>query len=98
MIPSHTWIPSTQITTGQYALSAPSSVGGAVNLAASREDLIHVTQAEREAEVQPDGMADDLGREAVAGITGANERRHPVRLPALLPIRKPANSQVDDAD
>src|SRR5690349_16917095 len=45
----------------------------------------------------PKRMADDLGARAIAGIAGANGRRHPVRLPALLPIRKPASSQVDGA-
>src|ERR1700745_2651198 len=29
-------------------------------------------QPEREAEVEPDGMADDLGREAIPGVAGAN--------------------------
>src|SRR3954453_14938943 len=33
----------------------------------------------------------------MAGIAGANGRRHPIWLPALLPIRKPASSHVDGA-
>ena len=65
--------------------------------AACGQHLLDHTQAEREAEIQPDGVADDLGREAVAGIAGANGRRHPVWLPALFAIRKPASSQVDGA-
>jgi hypothetical protein len=42
-------------------------------------------------------VADDLGREAIAGVAGANGRRHPFRLPAMLPIRKPDSSQIDGA-
>src|SRR3954470_14650346 len=38
--------------------------------AARREDLVHMAQAQRKAEVEPDGIADDLGREAVTGIAG----------------------------
>jgi hypothetical protein len=37
--------------------------------------------AEREAEVEPDGMADNLGREAIPGVAGASGCRHPTRLP-----------------
>src|SRR4051794_16049285 len=36
--------------------------------AASREDLIHHAQAQGKAEVEPNGVANDLGREAVAGV------------------------------
>src|SRR5919199_3008214 len=56
--------------------------------AACGQHLLDHAQAEREAKVEPDGVADDLGREAVAGIAGANGRPHPVRLPAPLSIRK----------
>ena len=62
--------------------------------AARGQHLLDHAQAEREAEIQPDRVADDLGREAVAGIAGANGRRHPLRLPALLPIRKPASAKL----
>src|SRR5689334_24248101 len=65
--------------------------------AACRQHLLDHAQAEGEAKVEPDGVADDLGWETVASIAGANGRRHPVRLPALLPIRKPLSSQVDGA-
>src|SRR4051812_7501471 len=45
--------------------------------------------------LQPDGMADQLSWEAVAGIAGVNWRRHhPVQLATLLSIHKPASSQV----
>jgi hypothetical protein len=40
------------------------------------------------------GETDDLGWEAITGIAGANGRRYPVRLPALLPIRKPASAKL----
>ena len=32
------------------------------------EDLVDMAQAQREAEIEPDGAADDLGREPVAGV------------------------------
>jgi hypothetical protein len=60
--------------------------------------LLDHAQAERKTKVKPDGVADDLGRKAVAGIAGANGRRHPVRLPALLPIRKPARNKLTVPD
>src|SRR3954453_13545419 len=56
--------------------------------AACGQHLLDHAQAEREAEVQPNRVADDLGRKAVASVAGEGRRRHPVRLPALLPIRK----------
>ena len=31
------------------------------------QQLLHHAQPEREAEIEPDGMADDLGREAIPG-------------------------------
>ena len=65
--------------------------------AARGQKLIHHAQVEREAEVQLNGMADDLGREAVAGVAGAGGRRHPVRLLSSPPSHKPASSQVDGA-
>ena len=48
--------------------------------AARGQQLLHHAQPEREAEVEPDGMADDLGREAIPGVAGASGRRHPTRL------------------
>ena len=38
--------------------------------AAGRQQLLDQAQPEREAEIEPDGVADDLGREAVAGVAG----------------------------
>src|SRR4051794_25656853 len=44
--------------------------------AARGQRLLDHPQAEREAEVEPDGVADDLRREAVAGVGGRDRRRH----------------------
>jgi hypothetical protein len=35
------------------------------------EEVLYVTKAEMEAKVQPHGMSDDLGREAIASVRGA---------------------------
>jgi hypothetical protein len=35
------------------------------------EEVLYVTKAEMEAKVQPHGMRDDLGREAIASVPGA---------------------------
>ena len=53
-----------------------------------REELFHVAKAEREAIVEPDGMTDDGGWEAVAGIADGGVRR-----PATLR----GSPQVDNA-
>src|SRR4051812_21257702 len=74
--------------------------------AAGGEDLIDMAQAERKAEIQPDGVADDLGWEAVADIAGWGGRCHriPLRDPGLpRQARRPgyliafAADQVDGA-
>ena len=57
--------------------------------AAGGEDLVHMAQAQREAEVEPDGVADDLGREPVAGVAGRGRRCHPARLPGPVHPGKP---------
>jgi|SRR6516164_4355872 hypothetical protein len=55
-------------------------------------------QPEREAEVEPDGMADDLGRELIPGVAGASGCRHPTRLLTPACRRKRGKAcQVDDA-
>jgi len=64
--------------------------------AACSKDFVHVAQAERETEVEPDREADDLGWEAIAGEAGKARRHHPARLPVSSGWRKPANCQVDD--
>ena len=37
------------------------------------EQLLHIAVTEREAEIQPDGVTDDLGREAVTGVVGRRD-------------------------
>jgi hypothetical protein len=44
--------------------------------ASCREHLLDHAQAQGKAEVQPDGVADDLGRKAVAGIARITGRFH----------------------
>jgi len=61
------------------------------------KDLVHVAQAERKAEVEPDRVADDLCREAEAGVARANWRRHSIWLPDPIWPGKPVEHQVDDA-
>src|SRR5215472_1917595 len=56
------------------------------NNAARGEQLLHHAKTERKAEIQPHGMSDDLGREAISGIAGAGGCCHPTRL--LIPIRR----------
>src|SRR5689334_4880147 len=48
----------------------------------------HHTQPERELEIQPDGVADDLGGEPVTGIARAGRCHHPTRLPTPVRFRK----------
>ncbi len=56
--------------------------------AAGGQHLLHHAQAERETEVEPDGVADDLGRrEAVAGVGGLGRRRHVGPVPHPWPAR-----------
>jgi hypothetical protein len=56
--------------------------------AAGGEDLINVAQAERKAEIEPDGEADDLGWEAVTGAVGRSRRCHQARLRDLARLDK----------
>jgi hypothetical protein len=62
--------------------------------AARGQQFIDHPQAEREAEVEPNGMADDLGRETVAGVAGNGGRYHPARLPGSAPSHKPASPKL----
>ena len=50
--------------------------------AAGREHLFDHAKAERETEIQPDRVADDLGRKAVTGVSVRSEHRHTGRIPA----------------
>src|ERR1700757_5269377 len=56
------------------------------NDVARGQQLLHHAKTEREAEIQPHRMTDDLGREPISGIAGASGSRHPTRL--LTPIRR----------
>lgn len=61
----------------------------------SCQQLIDVAQAQGKAEIEPDGVTDDLGREAKPGVRGANGGRHPSRYRGPHGHRKLARSQVD---
>src|SRR5437763_3974676 len=66
--------------------------------AAGRQQLLNHAQPEREAEIYPDGMADDLGWEPIPGVVGASGRRHPTRLLTPICSRKCGKPrQVDGA-
>ena len=56
--------------------------------AASSQQLLDHSQPEREPEIQPDGVADDLDGEPIAGIAGASRCHHPTRLPIPMRYRK----------
>jgi hypothetical protein len=58
------------------------------------EDLVDMAQAERKSEAEPDGVADDLGREPMSGVAGGGGRRHPVRLPNPTLPQQAANLTV----
>ena len=64
---------------------------------AGRQQLLNHAKPERETEIQPNGMADDLGREPIPGIAGASRCPHPTRLLALICRRKRMPPQVDGA-
>ena len=50
------------------------------DVAASSHHRLDRAQAGRKPKIQPDRLADDLGREEVPGSTGAGGRRHAARL------------------
>src|SRR3954447_26003975 len=57
--------------------------------AARGQHLLDHTQAEWEAEIKPNRVADDLGRKPVAGVAGGSKHCHPVRLRDLARNGKP---------
>ena len=66
--------------------------------AAGRQQLLDHAQPERETEIQPDGMADDLGREPITRRSGREPMSSiPTRLLALICRRKRMPHQVDGA-
>jgi hypothetical protein len=54
-------------------------------------------QAKREAAIQRDRVADDLGEKAIARIAGTKWNRYPVSVRALFSIHKSARSQFAGA-
>src|SRR5271169_4365496 len=61
------------------------------------QQLLHHAEAKREAEIQPDGMADDLGGEPIPGVASATRCPHLTRLLAPICRRKRMPPQVDGA-
>src|ERR1700731_752638 len=57
--------------------------------AARGQQLLHHAQPERKAEIQPHGMADDLGWKPMALVAGASGGRHSTRLSAPVSQRNP---------
>src|SRR3982751_4461253 len=57
--------------------------------AAGGQHLFHHAQAQRKAEVEPDGVADDLAWKAVTGIRGLGCGCHASRLPVPTLSAKP---------
>jgi len=53
------------------------------------------TKTEREAEIQPHGVTDDLRREPISGVAGASGCGHPIRL--LTPTRRRRGRNGGDA-
>ena len=47
-----------------------------------RQQVFHVSKAKREPKIQPDGLLDDLWREAVAGIADSRHARGLPRIPS----------------
>src|SRR5438105_13777657 len=58
--------------------------------AARRQQLLHHAQPERKPEIQPHGVADDLGGKPMALVTGVSGGRHSTRLPTPVRRRNPA--------
>jgi hypothetical protein len=59
--------------------------------AASGQQLLDHPQPEREPEIQPDGVANDLAWEPITGIASASRCHHATRLPIPMRYRKPAS-------
>src|SRR3954453_720581 len=57
--------------------------------AAGRQHLFDHAQAQGEAEIEPDGVADDLARKAVAGVGGLGAGCHAGPLPVPASPAKP---------
>jgi hypothetical protein len=55
--------------------------------AANSQNFVHHPQAQRKAELKPDNVADDLGRNALAGVAGTNN----LTVPASLRLARSAD-------
>ena len=62
--------------------------------AAGGQHLLDHSQAQREAEIQPDRVADDLGWKAVTGVSVRSEHRHTGRIPATARHGNPALAKL----
>src|SRR6266550_3393830 len=58
--------------------------------AARGQQLLNHAEPERKAEIQPHGVADDLGGKPMALVAGASGGRHSTRLPTPVSQRNPA--------
>src|SRR3712207_3906643 len=65
--------------------------------AAEGQHLLHHPKAQRKAKVQPDRVADQLRREAVAGVGVLGRARHARLIADPRPSGNPALRQLDDA-
>jgi hypothetical protein len=90
------WPRATQVTGKCSAeLARPAADGLVGDLDATlREQILHIPQAQGEPEVEPDGVADHLRREAVALI---RDGRHSSRLPVVTAPFKAQQTLPDNA-
>src|SRR4051812_45795208 len=65
--------------------------------AACCQHLLNHAQAQREAEIEPHRVADELCRIAIAGINRVSGRRHPGQIPDHRQLAKPDAAQLDGA-
>src|SRR5690349_2938723 len=65
--------------------------------AAEGQHLLHHPKAQRKAKVQPDRVADQLWRKAMAGVEGLGRVRHGRLIPDPRCSGNPPRRQLDDA-
>src|ERR687898_2484511 len=83
---------------GELLLEAPLPDRLVADLdAAEGQHLLDHPKAQRESEVQPDRVADQLRREAVAGVEGLGRARHASLIPDPRLSGNPTHRQLDDA-
>jgi len=91
------WAPTAQPVgkgLGEFAAPAPNRLVGDLDTALGQEQF-DIAEAERERVVQPNGVRDQLGWEAVA-VMGIGLASHPATMPSAPPARQP-RSLCDDA-